>query len=239
MTEAEARLTVLVVDDEENIRSSLRRLLRGEFNVLTAASGDAALEQAAALDQAQIILTDQRMAGLTGTAFLDRARHQYPDAIPIILTGYADLELAIAAINNGQLYRYLVKPWNPDELLATLREAGAKYQLIRKNQQLLQDLTAANAHLEARVETRTAELAAANARLRELNQLKDDFLAITSHDLRSPLSSIQMAAEVLADGARAVSPKVQRELLLDTLAPRLCAAQVQVWAPAPDISSSW
>jgi signal transduction histidine kinase len=112
----------------------------------------------------------------------------------------------------GQIFRYLVKPWNPDELLATVREACLRYDLIIQNRRLTRDLIAVNSELEARVEARTAELAAANVHLRNLNHLKDEFLAITSHDLRSPLASIQMTAQMLMDDSYGLSADEQREM---------------------------
>ena len=94
---------------------------------------------------------------------------KHPDAIRMLLTGYSDLESVISAVNSGNIYRYLVKPWDPDEFLAVIREACLKYDLLAKNQQLTQDLTLANAELEKRVEERTARLARTSKLITELN----------------------------------------------------------------------
>ncbi|MEP7357997.1 MAG: hybrid sensor histidine kinase/response regulator [Anaerolineales bacterium] len=214
MPQPDALPTILIVDDEPSILSSLRRLLRRDFTVLTAASGQAAFELIRAQPVA-CILADQRMPGLSGTAFLAQAAKEYPNAIRMILTGYSDMENVVAAINTGQVYRYLLKPWNPDELVATVREAAAKHTLIEHNQQLTEALLAANADLEARVQARTAELAAANSDLRRLDQLKDELLTITSHDLRSPLTSIQMAADMLAGKLDDLPRETVRSFLQD------------------------
>jgi diguanylate cyclase (GGDEF)-like protein len=167
MTRVDSRHSVLVVDDEPLILSSLQRLLRRDFDVLGAHSGQQGLEMLATRD-VHIIISDQRMPEMTGTEFLARVRGEYPDAIPMLLTGYADIESIIAAINTGRVYRYLVKPWNPDELLAAVRAAGEKYALIDQNRRLTQDLIAANAVLERRVRDRTAELEQKNAELEDI-----------------------------------------------------------------------
>jgi diguanylate cyclase (GGDEF)-like protein len=155
---------VLVVDDEPLILCSLQRLLRREFDVLGAQSGSEGLELLGTHD-VHIIISDQRMPGMTGTEFLAHIHGEHPDAIPLLLTGYADIESVITAINTGRVYRYLVKPWNPDELVAAVREAGEKYALIDQNRRLTQELIAANAVLEQRVRERTDELEQKNAEL--------------------------------------------------------------------------
>jgi signal transduction histidine kinase len=194
MTHADSRHRVLVVDDEPMILSSIQRLLRREFDVLSAHSGREGLELLRAHD-VHIIISDQRMPEMTGTDFLGHIRDDYPTAIPMLLTGYADIESVIAAINTGHVYRYLVKPWKPDELLAAVREAGEKYTLLDQNRRLTQELIAANAAL-----TRAA-------------RLKDEFLASMSHELRTPLSAVLGFAEVLQDEAYGPLNDRQRQSL--------------------------
>ena len=194
------RAHVLVIDDETSVLAALRRLLRREFEVFTANSGIEGLNFMQE-NTIQVVLTDQRMPGMTGVDFLSMVKARYPDATRLLFTGYADLESVIRAINEGSVYRYLVKPWNPDELLVTVREANERYELIAARRQLMNELQRINAELEERVRQRTAELAQANEQLQELNRLKDDFIAITSHDLRSPLTAILGAAELLQDMA--------------------------------------
>ncbi len=192
-----ARSTILVIDDEEAILAALRRLLRREFEVLTARSVAEALDLLYTHD-VHVIISDQRMPDMMGTEVLARARSDYPDAIRILLTGYADIDSVIAGINNGQIFRYLIKPWNPDELLATIREAAERCQLVVRNRNLHAALVAAHAELEQRVEertaemaartgaleARTAELAAANARLLELQAM------LREQAIRDPLTGL-------------------------------------------------
>jgi diguanylate cyclase (GGDEF)-like protein len=115
--------TLLIVDDEVNILNALRRLLRREnYNVLIADSPRAAFELLAQ-HRVQVIISDQRMPEMNGTEFLARVKQIYPDTVRIILSGYTDLASLTDAINRGAIYRFLVKPWNDDELRVQIREA--------------------------------------------------------------------------------------------------------------------
>jgi response regulator RpfG family c-di-GMP phosphodiesterase len=130
---------VLLVDDEPEILFSLRGLLRKEFELHTAESGDSALE-ILAHHPIHVIMSDQRMPGMTGVELLRRARAVCPDAVRILFTGYADIKAVIDAINEGHVYRYLVKPWDPDDLLAVLREACERYEGGADRRELLADV---------------------------------------------------------------------------------------------------
>lgn len=135
---------ILVVDDEREILFSLRGLLRRDFEVYTAESGAEALK---ILQQhpVHVILTDQRMPEMTGVELLSKARGDYPDAVRIVFTGYADIKSVVDAINKGRIYRYLTKPWDPDELIAVLRQACEQHNRFAQRQQFLRDL---REHLE-------------------------------------------------------------------------------------------
>src|SRR5437016_6621695 len=132
---------VLLVDDEPEILFSLRGLLRREFELYAAESGAEALE---ILRQhpVQVIMTDQRMPQMTGTELLRRSQGECPEAIRIVFTGYADIKAVVDAINQGQIYRYLTKPWDPDELVKVLHEACAHFERIAERKLLLLDLQA-------------------------------------------------------------------------------------------------
>jgi len=115
--------TVLLVDDEKSILSSLARLFRNEdFEIFTATSGAEGIEIVEEKD-ISLIISDHRMPEMTGVEFLSRAKDISPDSIRIMLTGYADLEASIAAINKGEVYRFITKPWNDEELLLTVKQA--------------------------------------------------------------------------------------------------------------------
>jgi DNA-binding NtrC family response regulator len=131
--------SILLVDDEPEILFSLRGLLRRDFEIHTAESGSAAIE---VLKQhvIHVIMTDQRMPDMTGVQLLHRVSGEYPQAIRIVFTGYADIKAVIDAVNEGHIYRYITKPWDPDELLSVLRQACAEFDRLVAHQLLLRDL---------------------------------------------------------------------------------------------------
>lgn len=131
--------TILIVDDEPEILFSLESLLRREFTVHRAESGAAALE-VMKKHAIHVIMTDQRMPAMTGVELIDKVHKQYPRAVPIIFTGYADLKAVVDAINTGGLFRYLTKPWDPDELIKVLHDAAAEYDRQVGRDQMLAEL---------------------------------------------------------------------------------------------------
>jgi diguanylate cyclase (GGDEF)-like protein/PAS domain S-box-containing protein len=141
--------TLLLVDDEENIVAALRRLLRNEgWLVLSATSAEQAL-QLLARHEVDVILSDQRMPGMTGVELLRRARRLYPDTLRLVLSGYTELQSITDAINEGAIYKFLAKPWDDEELRAHLREAFALKEIADQNRRLHQELQAANRDLAA------------------------------------------------------------------------------------------
>lgn len=120
------KITILYVDDEENNLFSFKATFRIKYNVLTALSGDGAL---AILEKnlVHIIVTDQRMPEMTGVEFLEKVLEKYPDPMRILLTGYADMDAVVDAVNKGKIFHYLAKPWDEDELDLTIQSAYAKY----------------------------------------------------------------------------------------------------------------
>ena len=114
---------VLLVDDEVRSLDAMRRTLDEDFLILTAESAEAARDMLAQREVA-VILCDQRMPGLTGVAFLKEARERWPDTVRIVISGYTDSEDIIAGINEAGIYQYILKPWVPDHLLASVRGAA-------------------------------------------------------------------------------------------------------------------
>jgi diguanylate cyclase (GGDEF)-like protein/PAS domain S-box-containing protein len=149
--------TLLLVDDEENIVAALRRVLRVEgWLVLSASSAEQAL-QLMALHEVDVILSDQRMPGMTGVELLRRARQLYPDTIRLVLSGYTELQSITDAINEGAIYKFLAKPWDDEQLRTHLREAFALKEMADQNRRLDREVQAAN-----------RELAELNGRLQSL-----------------------------------------------------------------------
>lgn len=156
---------ILCVDDEEGILNSLKRLLRKEpYKVLTAIGGEAGLEL---LSQhpVQIVISDQRMPGMSGTQFLQEVKKKWPETIRVILSGYAEADSILDSINQGEVYRFLAKPWQDESLKATIRQCFAHFEMIQENHQLhvqtrrhMVELERVNNLLEASVETRTKSL---------------------------------------------------------------------------------
>jgi signal transduction histidine kinase len=170
------RHTVLVVDDEPDVVRSVKDLLRLEFRVLGATTADEAMRMMEE-DEIHVIMSDQRMPNMTGVELLGRVRGKHPDAIRLLFTGYSDLKAVIEAINTGHVYRYIAKPWDPDELLVIIREAARQYELLVERKELTEQL-----------EVKNKELEAANVQLRQINDLKTTFIQVASHELRTPLT---------------------------------------------------
>ena len=121
--------TLLVIDDEPEILQSLRGLLRREFNLHVAQGAEEALAILAA-HPIQVILTDQRMPGMTGVEVLHRARQIRPETTRLLVTAHADIRAVVGAINEGQIFRYVAKPWEPDDLQIVVRQAVDHHNLI-------------------------------------------------------------------------------------------------------------
>jgi response regulator RpfG family c-di-GMP phosphodiesterase len=170
--------TLLLVDDEASILKSLTRLFRKEgYEILTAGGGAEALEKLASLAGGiSLIISDQRMPGMTGSQFLEQAVGLAPHAMRFILTGYADLDAVIDAVNKGRIHRYISKPWNDEEMLAQVRAALAQVELRLENQRLTAlteqqnaELAELNKTLEKKVAERTWALQYQNKQLHAAN----------------------------------------------------------------------
>lgn len=137
---------VLYVDDEINNLNSFKAAFRRDFDIYTAQS---AKEGRKILDinEIGVIITDQRMPGMTGIEFLESILPVYPDTIRILLTGFSDMNAVMDAINRGQVYKYLVKPWQNDELKLYIQNALEIYHLRRENKELALKLQQANVQL--------------------------------------------------------------------------------------------
>lgn len=146
-SEVSARPTLLLVDDEDSILSALKRLLRREaYRVLTANGGQAGLDELGR-GRVDVIVSDQRMPGMSGVEFLHRAKVLYPDTVRMVLSGYADLQSITDAINQGAIYKFLSKPWDDAMLKAEIEEAFRHKALRDENRGLNQQVKAANAEL--------------------------------------------------------------------------------------------
>ncbi|MGQ4648379.1 response regulator [Lyngbya aestuarii] len=138
---------MLVVDDEPDNLDLLYRTFRRDFNVLRAESGLNALSLLSSEGEVAVIISDQRMPEMKGTEFLSKTVPNFPDTVRIILTGFTDVEDLVEAINSGQVYKYITKPWNPSELRAVVQQASQTYELLKQRTEELQRAQAQTALL--------------------------------------------------------------------------------------------
>lgn len=131
-------MRVLFVDDEPNILDSIRRQMRKSFDVVTANSGPEALALLKDTGPVALVVSDMRMPGMNGAELLARIRDQYPDTVRMILSGQADLESTISAINNGHIFRFLTKPCHEDVLRAAVSAGLEQYELVTTRKELLE-----------------------------------------------------------------------------------------------------
>lgn len=127
--------TILIVDDELRSLETLQRILEDDFDVKTASTIEEA-ERLLQQEWVQIILCDQRMPDITGVEFLKQVREQWPDVIRMIISGFTDSEDIISAVNDAGIYQYITKPWHPDNLILTLKNASKLFELQRQNEVL-------------------------------------------------------------------------------------------------------
>jgi FixJ family two-component response regulator len=150
--------TILLVDDEPNILRSLVRVLRRDaYNILTAGSGAEGLEMLAD-NEVGVIISDQRMPGMTGTEFLSQVKERYPDTVRMVLSGYTDLNSITDAINQGAIYKFLTKPWDDELLRDNVRQAFEHHELRSENKRLTEELRLANEALSRQLAVQDQEL---------------------------------------------------------------------------------
>jgi response regulator RpfG family c-di-GMP phosphodiesterase len=141
---------LLVVDDEPDVCDSVHDLLRRDFRVLKARSAAEGYQLMLA-NEVHIIMTDQRMPSITGVEMLKNIRVRHPRAVRMLFTGYADLDAVIAAINQGHVYQFLKKPWQPEALETAVREAAAEYERLVNEASEIERLQAELRELRARL----------------------------------------------------------------------------------------
>jgi FixJ family two-component response regulator len=150
---------VLVVDDEANVAKSIRRLLEANgFEVITAEDGKNALDIMRRETDVAVIVSDQRMPKMTGSELFAQLSVEHPDIKRILLTGYTDLDSIRDAVNQGNIFRFLLKPWDDDELLKCVEEGEHYYLVKQENERLNRELEQANLNLEHKVAQKTRVL---------------------------------------------------------------------------------
>jgi signal transduction histidine kinase len=179
------RHTLLIVDDEPDVLDSLRHQFHRSYRVLTQTSGMEAVE-IIANDEVDLILSDQRMPGMTGDQLLRRAKELKPDTIRMLFTGYADIQAVISAVNEGHIFRYILKPWDSTELEGIIRQGIEQYDLLVERRRLIAELQATN-----------SQLVAANVELARAGKLKTAFIEVASHEFNTPINLVLGLTELL------------------------------------------
>ena len=141
------KISILYIDDETNNLVSFKATFRRDFKIFTAESAKEG-QETLKNNNIQVIISDQRMPEMTGVEFFESIIESHPEQIRILLTGYSDIQAVIDAINKGQVYRYINKPWNEHELKMTIENAFEVYRLRKENKQLTKELIRANKQLE-------------------------------------------------------------------------------------------
>ena len=160
---------LLVVDDEPNVCDSVHDLLRREFRVLKAHSAEEGY-RIMREEEVHIIMSDQRMPQITGVELLSKVKSRYPQAVRMLFTGFADLESIVAAINQGHVFQFLKKPWQPEELEAAVREAAVEYERLVDQSEKVEHLQSeAVARLRSEVAALHSRVAALEAEVKRMS----------------------------------------------------------------------
>lgn len=144
---SDKKIDILYVDDEENNLISFKATFRLKYNIMIALSADEAIKILDA-KPVEIIITDQRMPNMTGIEFLEKIIEKYPDPVRILLTGYADMNAVIDAVNKGKIYHYLSKPWSEQELDETIKKAYEVFKADKEIKEMNSKLAVSNDQLE-------------------------------------------------------------------------------------------
>ncbi|MBU0728973.1 MAG: response regulator [Proteobacteria bacterium] len=236
---------ILCVDDEKNVLKALNRLFMDEeYEVLLANSGEEGLETLAVEESVQVIISDYRMPGMNGVDFLKQVFERWPDTVRIVLSGYADTAAVVAAINEGQIYKFIPKPWNDDELKVTIAKAVEVYFLRKRNIELTRELSdhneelkRLNENLEELVEERTGELLFQNKVLERGQKILDALpVGVLGLDTQGMIVQCNARAHYFFQGEGAVVPGMDATEILppafleliDTISDTMVSRTIQV-----------
>jgi two-component system NtrC family sensor kinase len=227
---------ILCVDDERNVLRALERIfLDDDYEIITGSSGEEGLSLLQEFPDIQVVISDYRMPGMNGVEFLKEVFTRRPDTIRIVLSGYADTAAVVAAINEGQIYKFVPKPWNDDELRLTVAKAIETISLYNENRQLAEELelknfelSKLNAGLEGVVSERTTELLLQNRLLGNFRNILNNLpVAVIGLTMDGVVVVVNRMATLLLGGNIAAAPGSGMD---EVLPPALCAFARRVMA---------
>ncbi len=192
----------LFIDDEESIIDSIQRLFIKEPYGVVATTDLGHARETLNRGNIKVVICDHRMPVMMGVEFLKRVKADHPGVIRILFTGYTDFPMVEEAINQGEIYRFISKPWKTTELLATVRQAIAHYDLVEENKGLFSE-----------TKRRQGELEISNKKLVDMYKLQREFTSTVSHELRTPLASIKIAIDLVCKRMVGEINKEQEEVL--------------------------
>jgi len=186
--EKQKKRAIMLVDDEVDILDTMSILLEEEYRIVTAERGDKALELLEK-QEVDLLIADQRMPGMTGVDLLARVRELHPEIVRLILTGYTDFDAMLKAINEGRVYRYIIKPWDENDMRVTIRQALEWKDLREKQGELAAEIAGANWVLKQR----NRELVEANQTIMRQEKLAavGQFAAEMVHEMNNHTQVIQ------------------------------------------------
>ncbi len=185
---------VLFVDDDENILDAYKRQLRQQFHIDTAQGGEQGLKTVNSRGPYAVIVSDLRMPGMDGIQFLSRVKEISPDSVRMMLTGYGDLQTAIEAVNESNIFRFLTKPCKKDVLTTAIDAGIEQYRLIGSEKELLEKTL----KLAESLKKKKRNLQKKNSQLKRLEELKTDLFNMLIHDLKGPISEMVANLDILS-----------------------------------------
>lgn len=193
---------LLFLDDEQHILNALKRTFVNELYAIATTTDAGEAMSVIAKEKIKVVVSDQRMPGVSGVEFLKNVKDQYPSIVRILFTGYTDFATVEDAINLSEAYRFITKPWNTQELKLIIHQAMEHFDLVTENQRLFEAARAKNEELEL-----------LNKRLTAMYEVQKEFTSTVSHELRTPLASIKTAVDILRSGTPGEMTSDQKNIL--------------------------
>ncbi len=198
----EKKINLIVIDDEVNILNAVKRVLKNEYYGVFATTDYEEALNIMKTENVKVIISDQRMPVISGVELLKKVKEIRPDIIRILFTGYTEISIVEEAINKGEVYRFINKPWEDSELKAIIRDALSRYDILEHNRELT-----------AQIKNQNDELVKLNSRLKGMYEAQKEFSSTVSHELRTPLASMKAMIDIVASGTAGPLTDEQKNFL--------------------------